>query len=111
MMTSAPSEAEVPTEDDKAKGKGRRLRRSKDEHGRGPKRAVAEAVARPLKIQPGIQNTLESSPPKGQLLGQCSYISYALRPVLRQCQAVGEDDAKVPRWVVKGCKRQRRRLL
>jgi hypothetical protein len=51
-------------------GEGRRLRWSRDEHGRGLKGAIAEAVARLLKIQPGIQNTLESSPPKGQLLGQ-----------------------------------------
>ncbi len=51
-------------------GEGRRLRRSRDEQGWGPKGAVAEAVARLLKIQPGIQNTLESSPPKGRLLGQ-----------------------------------------
>jgi hypothetical protein len=60
MMASALSEAEVLTDDDKAK----------DEHGRGLKRTVAEAVARPLRIQPGIHNTLESSPPKGRLLGQ-----------------------------------------
>jgi hypothetical protein len=33
----------------------------RDEYGQGPKRAVAEAVARLLKIQPGIQNTLELS--------------------------------------------------
>ncbi len=31
---------------------------TKDKHGRGPKRAVAEAVARPLKIQPDIHEAL-----------------------------------------------------
>jgi hypothetical protein len=82
-----------------------------DEYGLGPKRAVAEAVARLLKIQPDIQNTIESSPPKGRLLGQCSYIGYTLRPVLRWRLAVGEDDAVVPRWMMEGCIRQRRRLL
>jgi hypothetical protein len=44
----------------------------------GPKRAVAEAVARLLKIQPDMQITLESSPPKGRLLGQMQ--PYRLRP-------------------------------
>jgi hypothetical protein len=51
----------------------------KDEHGRGPKRAVAEAIARPLKIQPDIQDTLKRSPPKGRLLGQLQL--YKLRPL------------------------------
>jgi hypothetical protein len=85
----------------------------KDEHGQGPKRAEAEAVACPLKIKPYIQNTLESSPPKGQLLGQLQL--YKLRPppgaMAVSGQAVGEDDAVVPRWVVECCKRQRQRLL
>ena len=49
-----------------------------DEYGQGPKRAVAEAVARLLKIQPYIQITLKSSPPKGRMLGQMQL--YKLRP-------------------------------
>jgi hypothetical protein len=97
--------------DRRRQGEGRRLRRMRDEYGQGPKRAVAEAVARLLKIQPGIQNTLESSPPKGRLLGQMQL--YKLRPLpgATAVSAVGEDDAVVPRWMVEGCNRQRRRLL
>jgi hypothetical protein len=41
-------------------------------------RVSSEAVARLLKIQPYIQNTLWSSPPKGHILGQLQL--YKLRP-------------------------------
>jgi hypothetical protein len=48
----------------------------------------------------------------GQLLGYCSYKSYALYLVLQQCpQVQAKDDAKVPGWVEEGCLRQHRRLL
>jgi hypothetical protein len=35
--------------------------RHMDKSGQGPKRAIGEAVAHLLKIQPGIHNTVESS--------------------------------------------------
>jgi hypothetical protein len=35
--------------------------RRMDEFGQGPKRALAEAVAHPLKIQPGIHSTGDPS--------------------------------------------------
>ncbi len=70
-----PHQADEPTV---RQGEGRRLRRAKEEYGQGPKRAVAEAVARLLKIQPYIQDTLRSSPPKGWLLWQLQL--YKLRP-------------------------------
>jgi hypothetical protein len=82
-----------------------------DEYGQGPKRAVAEAVARLLKVQPSIQNTLKSSPPKGRMLGQLQLYKLRPPPGAMAVSAVGEDDAVVPRWMVEGCDRQRRRLL
>jgi hypothetical protein len=83
----------------------------RDEYGQGPKGAVAEAVARLLKIQLGIQDTLESSPPKGRLLGKMQLYKLRPPPSATAVSAVGEDDAVVPRWMVEGCNRQRRRLL
>jgi hypothetical protein len=64
------------SQDRRRQGEGRKAPPTRDEYGQGPKRA--EAVARLLKIQPDIQITLESSPPKGRLLGQMQ--PYRLRP-------------------------------
>jgi hypothetical protein len=54
--------------DRRRQGKGRRLCWTKDEHGQGPKTAVAEAVAIPLGVQPSIHNAGFSSS-TGQSLG------------------------------------------
>jgi hypothetical protein len=59
MMMSATSEAEVLTGESEAKRDD--SSRQIDESGRGPKRAVAKAIARFLKIQPGIHGTEDSS--------------------------------------------------
>jgi hypothetical protein len=57
-----------------------------DESGQGPKRAVAEAVAHPLKTQPGIHNnTKETSSKRSVARVWCSHKSIALRLVLWQC--------------------------
>jgi hypothetical protein len=59
-----------------------------DGSSQGPRRAVAEAIAHPLRIQPCMySNTIESSSKRPVARARCSYISYyALRPVLRQCR-------------------------
>jgi hypothetical protein len=70
---------------------------SMDESGQGPKTAVAVAVASPLGVQPSIDNTVNSSS-IGQPLGtNAAYISYALRPVLRPCLAVGRRRCRSPK--------------
>ncbi len=67
-MTSATSEAVVPS------GEGQRT----DESGQGPRRAVAEAVVRPLGVQPCMYITSEESSSKRPVArARCSY---KLRP-------------------------------
>ncbi len=56
-----------------------------DEFGQGPNRAVAEAVARLLKIQSGIHNTVESSSKRLFARVGCFFKSYALSLVLSWC--------------------------
>ncbi len=60
-MTGATSEAKDLASKDEVKGNN--SARQMDESGLGPKRAVAEAkaIARPLKNQPGIHSTEDSS--------------------------------------------------
>jgi hypothetical protein len=78
----------------------------------GTKRAVTETIAHLLKIQPSIHNTTESSSKRPVARAICGYKSYALRPVLWQCnRPQGKEDAIVLRWMVKDCKRQCKRLL
>jgi hypothetical protein len=68
-----------------------------DESGQGPRTAVAVAVASPLGVQPSINSTGSSSS-TGQLLGtNAACISYALRPVLRLCLAVGRRRCSSPK--------------
>ncbi len=70
------------------------LLQSMDESGRGPRNAVAEAVASPLGVQPTI-NSAGISSSTGQPLGIAK--SYALRPVLRPCLAVGPRRCHSPK--------------
>jgi hypothetical protein len=44
----------------KAASKGCNHPQSMDESGRGPRRAIAEAIARPLEVQPSINITVVS---------------------------------------------------
>jgi hypothetical protein len=81
-MTSATSGAEDPTSEDEEKEDDSAGRM--DEFGQGPKRAVAEAVARLLRIQRSMQsNNIESSSKRPVARAKCSYKCYALRPVPR----------------------------
>jgi hypothetical protein len=72
------------------------LLQSMDESGRGPRTAVAEAVASPLGVQPTI-NSAGVSSSMGQSLGICSCKSYALCPVLRLCLAIGRRRCRSPK--------------
>ncbi len=67
---------------------------SMDESGRGARKAVAEAVVSPLGVQPSINNAGVSSS-TGQPLGIAK--SYALRPVLWPCLAVGRRRCRSPK--------------
>jgi hypothetical protein len=70
---------------------------SKEESGQGPRTAVAVAVAGPLGVQPSI-NSAGISSSTGQPLGTiAAYKSYALRPVLQPCLAVGRRRCRSPK--------------
>jgi hypothetical protein len=66
------------------------------EHGRGPRTAIAVAVASPLGVQPDI-NSAGISSSTGQPLGIMQLYSYALRPVLLPCLAVGRRRCRSPK--------------
>ncbi len=92
IMMSAMSEASPVR---RRQGEGGDSAGQIDESGQGPKRAVAEAVACPLRIQPCMySNTIESSSKRPVARARCSYISYALRPV---SQAVGRRRCRSPK--------------
>jgi hypothetical protein len=81
----------------KAISKGHGRPQSMDESGRGPRRAVAEAVASPLGVQSGINSTVVSSSKRPAARVKCSYKSYALRPVLRPCLTVRQRRCHSPK--------------
>jgi hypothetical protein len=86
VKTSTTSEAEDSTSKDEAKGCSCR---QMDESVQRPRRAVAKAVAHPLRIQPGIHGTEDSSSNRPVARARCSYKSYALCLVLWRCPTVG----------------------
>jgi hypothetical protein len=79
MMRAMPGAA-----DSAAEGQRRTISvRWMDESCQGTRRAVAKAVAFPLRIQPSIDNHCRLLLQIGQLLGYYSYKSYALHSVLQ----------------------------
>jgi hypothetical protein len=70
---------------------------SMDESGRGPRTAIAEAVAGPLGVQPSINSTVVPSSKRPAARVKCSYKSYALRPVLQLCLTVGQRRCRSPK--------------
>jgi hypothetical protein len=64
------------------------LLQSMDESGRGPRKAVAEAVASPLGVQHSINSAGISSSNRLAARDDAAVKNYALRPVLCPCPAV-----------------------
>ncbi len=69
---------------------------SKDESGRGPRKAIAEAVAGPLGVQQSKNSAVNSSN-RPAIRVRCSYKSYALCPVLQPCPTVGRRRCRSPK--------------
>ncbi len=67
------------------------------ESSQGPRRAIAEAVARPLGVQPSINITVVSSSKRPAVRARCNYKSYTLHSVLWQVPAVGRRRCPSPR--------------
>jgi hypothetical protein len=56
-----------------------------------------------------VYTALTPPPPKGQ--SRVMKLWKQRPPTMAVSQPVGEDDAVVPEWMMKGCSRQRRRPL
>ncbi len=69
---------------------------SMDESGWGPRKAIAEAVAGPLGVQPSINSAVNFSN-RPAIRVRCSYKSYTLRPVLQPCPTVGRRRCRSPK--------------
>jgi hypothetical protein len=107
-MTKAPSKAKVPTDDAKARGEG-----SAYEGQVRPRTKESRSRSRSTSPEDPTKHTKHTEELSSKRPDARAVQLYKLRPPpgATAVLAVGEDDAVVPRWMVEGCGRQRRRVL